>query len=138
MSSRDTGRVSNRDPGHNAINAVSSYPPGTARINAPTTRRWNDVLKGTRSNPQAVKETGALQNARHDGYTQLAVNASDNKGVVKVQLYVDNKLTSTSTTAPFTTTWNARRATRGSHALTCKAYDAAGNVGNSPVVTAYK
>ena len=66
------------------------------------------------------------------------VNATDNVGVVKVELYVDGKLNSTSTSAPFTTKWNARKAASGAHTLQCKAYDAAGNVGTSATVTVYK
>jgi len=55
-----------------------------------------------------------------------------------VDLYVDGALTQSSTTAPFTTTWNASKAARGSHTLVCKARDAAGNVGTSAAVTVYK
>jgi subtilisin family serine protease len=65
----------------------------------------------------------------------VTVSASDDRGVVKVELYVDGKLTATSTSAPFSTKWNARKAAPGAHTLQCKAYDAAGNVGVSAAVT---
>jgi hypothetical protein len=55
-----------------------------------------------------------------------------------VDLYVDGNFTSTSTAAPFTTSWNTSKATRGAHTLVCKACDAAGNVGTSQTVTVYK
>jgi PKD repeat protein len=64
----------------------------------------------------------------------VQVNASDNVGVKKVELYVDGKLTATSTTSPFTTKWNAKKASIGQHTLQVKAYDAAGNVGAASVV----
>lgn len=63
---------------------------------------------------------------------------SDNVGVVKVQLYVDGALYGSSTTAPFTVKWNARKATRGAHLLQSKAFDSANNIGTSPEVTVQK
>ena len=62
-------------------------------------------------------------------------SATDNVQVVKVELYVDGVLTNTSTTAPFTMNWNAKKAKPGTHVLVEKAYDAAGNVGSSAPVT---
>jgi PKD repeat protein len=59
----------------------------------------------------------------------VQVSASDNVGVKKVELFVDGKMTATATTAPFTTKWNASKASKGQHTLQTKVYDAAGNVG---------
>lgn len=70
--------------------------------------------------------------------TSIYVSASDNTAVTKVELYVDGVLTASSTTAPFTTAWNPRKASTGAHTLQCKAYDAAGNTGSSAPVTVYK
>jgi hypothetical protein len=72
------------------------------------------------------------------GNVSVLVTTADDVGVVKVELYVDGSLTGTSTSAPFTTQWNARRAAAGAHTLQCKAYDAAGNVGYSASVTVYR
>jgi hypothetical protein len=57
---------------------------------------------------------------------------------MRVELYVDGNLTTTSTTAPFTTKWNTKKAASGAHVLQAKAYDAAGNAGVSTQVTVYK
>jgi hypothetical protein len=61
------------------------------------------------------------------------VNATDNVGVVKVELYVDGRLEASSTSAPFQTKWNTRpkNVAKGNHTLQVRAYDAAGNVGVS-------
>jgi len=88
--------------------------------------------------PPTIAIVSPEDGAKVSGTVPVIVNASDNKGVVTVQLYVDNKLTSTSTTAPFTIMWNSRKVKRGTHTLFCKAYDAAGNVGTSPTVTVQK
>jgi subtilisin family serine protease len=68
----------------------------------------------------------------------VTVNATDNVAVTRVELYVDNRLIDTSRRAPFATRWNTKAYANGQHQLVCKAYDAAGNVGTSPVVYVYK
>lgn len=73
-----------------------------------------------------------------NGNIQVAVSATDNVKVTKVELWVDGNLTSTSSTAPFTTTWNAKRTFSGTHTLQCRAYDAAGNIGYSQPVSVTK
>jgi hypothetical protein len=66
------------------------------------------------------------------------VTTADNVAVTRVELYVDGVLTATSNAAPFTTKWTTKKAASGAHSLQCKAYDAAGNGGNSTLVTVYK
>ena len=63
--------------------------------------------------------------------------ATDNVGVVRVELLVDGALTATATSAPFTTRWNTRKAPPGAHVLQVKAYDAAGNCRFSSPITVY-
>lgn len=65
----------------------------------------------------------------------VLVSTSDDVGVVRVELYVDGLLTASSSSAPFTTKWNTRKAASGAHSLQCRAYDGAGNVGFSQVIT---
>src|SRR5207244_5101849 len=57
-----------------------------------------------------------------------------NVGVTKVEFYLDNALQSSDTTSPYSWSWNTTTAANGAHALTSKAYDAAGNVGTSTAV----
>ena len=74
------------------------------------------------------------------GTVSIAVDTSSNRGIARVELYVDSQLTSTSTAAPFTTSWNTGRGrvAPGQHSLQCKAYDAAGNVGASASIQVTK
>ena len=58
----------------------------------------------------------------------VLVSATDNVGVVRVELYVDGVLYGSSGTAPFTIKWSTRKVATGAHALQSKAYDAAGNL----------
>lgn len=69
------------------------------------------------------------------GTVALSASASDNVGLAKVELYVDGVLRGTDLYAPYTGSWDTTGAAVGSHSLSCKAYDAAGNVGTSAPVT---
>jgi hypothetical protein len=69
------------------------------------------------------------------GTTAITVSASDNIGASKVELYVDGTLSATDTASPYTFSWNTAAVTNGSHTLSAKAYDAAGNMGTSASIT---
>jgi hypothetical protein len=65
----------------------------------------------------------------------ITASASDNVGVSKVELYDGTTLKATDTTAPYSFAWTISSASNGSHSLTAKAYDAAGNSKVSSAVT---
>src|SRR5439155_732657 len=62
------------------------------------------------------------------------VQAGDNAGVSRVDLYIDGRYYASSASASPVFGWNTRRTARGAHTLQAYAYDAAGNVGASPSV----
>jgi hypothetical protein len=68
----------------------------------------------------------------------IMVSASDNIGVTKAELFVDGAFTAASSTAPFTTKWNAKRVRSGAHTLQVRVHDAAGNTATSQVITVYR
>jgi hypothetical protein len=68
------------------------------------------------------------------GTITLSATASDNVGVTKVEFYVDGVLKGTDTTAAYSMTLDSTLLANGSHTLTAKAYDAAGNVATSSAV----
>jgi hypothetical protein len=76
-----------------------------------------------------------LANATVSGTINVGVTASDNVAVTKVEFYVNGALSSTVTSPPYSFTWNTKSLSNGPCTLTAKAYDAAGNVGQSSVVT---
>lgn len=67
--------------------------------------------------------------------TTVSVNASDNVGVTKVELYRNGTLYATSTVSPYNFLWDTTTVPNGTYTLTAKAYDAAGNVGTSAAVS---
>jgi beta-lactamase superfamily II metal-dependent hydrolase len=74
--------------------------------------------------------TGAVMSAT----STVTASASDDRAVVRVEFYLDGVLQFTDTTASYSWTWDTTTAANGAHALTTKAYDAAGNVGTSAIV----
>jgi len=78
--------------------------------------------------PPTVSITAPAQGATVSGLVPIAAAASDDRGVVaRVDFRVDGTLLLSDAAAPYTTTWDARGASPGPHAITAAAYDAAGN-----------
>lgn len=67
------------------------------------------------------------------GFVTITVSATDNLAVKKVEIYVDDVLQVTDTTAPYTYKWALRKASSGTHTISAKAYDLAGNVGTASI-----
>lgn len=79
--------------------------------------------------------TSPLVGAVMRGITTVNVVAADNAAVSKVELYINGKLFDTKIAAPYSFTWNTTTLANGSYTLSAKAYDAAGNIGQSVPVT---
>lgn len=71
---------------------------------------------------------------------RLTINASasDDVAVVRLELYIDGSLKVSASGATLTMNWNTRRIALGAHTIQSVAYDAAGNLGRSEIVTVYK
>jgi hypothetical protein len=61
------------------------------------------------------------------GNVNVSANAIDNVGVSKVEFYIDGSLASSDTDNPFSYAWDTTTLSNGSHTISAKAYDAAGN-----------
>jgi hypothetical protein len=71
---------------------------------------------------------GSLQ-----GTVTLSAEASDNQNeMTRVEFYAGGTLLGTSTTTPYTLTWDSRRLVNGGYTLVARAYDLSGNTGTSP------
>jgi thermitase len=69
------------------------------------------------------------------GNEKIYVRATDDRQVAEIDLYIDGQLFGRSASATATFTWNTRKVAHGQHTLQAVAYDAAGNMGQSAVVT---
>lgn len=67
-------------------------------------------------------------------FVTIQVNATDNVGVTKVEVYVNNSLLCTDTASPYGCGFTASSRKRVSYSIQAKAFDAAGNVGLSSTV----
>jgi chitinase len=79
--------------------------------------------------------TAPSSGATVSGTTTVTASATDNVGVTSVEFYVDGVLAATDNSAPYSFAWNTTSVADGSHSLSSKAYDAAGNAGTSSAVT---
>jgi hypothetical protein len=111
----------------------SKNSAGTETISGDFAFQTNNTADTT---PPTVSITAPANGATVSGTVTVSANASDNVGVASVQFLVDGVNAGTAlTSAPYTFSWNTTAAANGSHALTAKASDAAGNVATAVGVT---
>ncbi|HVX48413.1 MAG TPA: Ig-like domain-containing protein [Candidatus Saccharimonadales bacterium] len=67
------------------------------------------------------------------GIVTATASASDNVGVTKVEISVDGSLKIADTSAPYNYSFDSKTISNGSHTISAKAYDAAGNSSSSSV-----
>jgi poly(hydroxyalkanoate) depolymerase family esterase len=82
-----------------------------------------------------VALTAPAAGATVTGTITVTVAASDDLGVVRVDLVVDGAVTSSDTTAPYAFAVDTTTLGNGSHTLAAVAVDAAGNAGTSAIAT---
>jgi hypothetical protein len=70
------------------------------------------------------------QSGTVQGIVNITVEAKDDKGVVKVEFYIDGILVAKKDSFPFSYSWDTTGIT-GSHVIEAKAYDSDGNFGTS-------
>src|SRR5205085_3699144 len=85
--------------------------------------------------PPTVSITSPANGATVSGTVSVTASASDNVGVAGVQFQLDGaNLGAEATAAPYQVSWNTSTTTNGSHTLTARARDAAGNAATSTAV----
>jgi thermitase len=86
-----------------------------------------------------VSITSPSDGTRLKGNTvNVAIGSSDNVGVSRVELFVNGSWFASSTSASPTFRWNISKVSKGAHSLQAYAYDAAGNIGASHLITVIK
>ena len=87
------------------------------------------------SSTDTTAPTATASESGTTGTITLSATATDNVGVTKVEFYIDGALVGTSTTSPYSVTYNSANLANGTNSLVAKAYDAAGNIGTSAAVS---
>jgi subtilisin family serine protease len=88
--------------------------------------------------PEGIAPTSAVTSPSNGalvaGNVNVIAEATDNVGVVNIEIYKDNVLVGNSSSSPYTYSWNTTGDTDGPHTFLSKAYDGAGNVGTSTAI----
>jgi thermitase len=85
--------------------------------------------------PPVVAITSPANGSAVSHNVGIAVSATDNVGVTRIAIYLDNLQLCSGTSASYSCNWNPKKASAGSHTITATAWDAAGNAGKaSPVI----
>ena len=95
---------------------------GSASVNVSV---WTATVQD--ASPPSVSIQSPQNGATVSGTTQVSVNATDNVAVTQVTVYIDGIAAYTATASPYTYSWNTKKSSPGSHKITAKAWDAAGN-----------
>jgi len=81
-----------------------------------------------------VSITAPLDGDVVKGTIAVSVMASDNIGVLKVELYLDGSLHATDTSSPYSLSLDTKLLKNGDHTLLAKVYDKAGNASSDNIV----
>jgi len=85
--------------------------------------------------PPTVSITSPLNNTTIFGTISIHIDASDNVGLVKLEIYIDGILTLTDDSPSGEYTWDTTLESDGYHTLLAQAYDEANNIGVSSTIT---
>jgi len=104
---------------------------GSGRVNALRAVQAAINVGSSDTLPPSVAISSPVSGATLSGIVTVQVNATDNVGVARVELYLDGSLAGRSDSSSASFSWDTTADSNGAHTLHAKAYDAAGNVGVS-------
>jgi beta-lactamase superfamily II metal-dependent hydrolase len=119
------------------VSADGQVNQGPNEVNAavlPRSFTLDDAAPAPDTQPPTTAITSPSNGATVSGTIAVTASASDNVGVTSVEFYLDGALQATDTSAPYSWSWNTTTASNAAHALTSKAFDAAGNFATSSAV----
>jgi len=115
---------------------VKAFDPTNNMGSASVTVSVNNAPAQTAdTTPPVVAITSPADGATVSRNISITVSAKDNVGVTRVVIYVDNVQLCSDTSAPYTCSWNTRKASAGLHTITATAWDGAGNPGKASPIT---
>jgi phosphatidylserine/phosphatidylglycerophosphate/cardiolipin synthase-like enzyme len=117
LTSHDNTRLATATFDNVTITAAQAPPPPAPDTQAPTARI-----------------TSPAAGAAVSGTVNVAVDATDNVAVARVEILLNGVVVATDTAAPYQFAWDTRTGANGVYSLQARAVDAAGNVGTSTAV----
>jgi thermitase len=122
----DTTKASN---GSHTLTATAYDAAGNASSSAVTVT----VSNVSDTVAPAVTITAPANGSTIGSRVSISGSATDNVAVTSMEVYVDGVLKGSSNSGSISISWNSRKAAKGTHTITIKAYDGAGNVGQSSI-----
>jgi peptidoglycan/xylan/chitin deacetylase (PgdA/CDA1 family)/archaellum component FlaF (FlaF/FlaG flagellin family) len=104
-----------------------SFGLSIAAVGTLTTDDYSLMDSGGPPTPPTVSLTGPAAGATLSGTVTFTATASSAVGIAQVSFLVDGVVVATSTTSPYTATWNSATVGDGPVTVTAQATDAAGN-----------
>jgi chitinase len=129
LSTQPSATITGLDPDQGYYFAITAF--NNAGVESP----YSAIVTVPELVPPTVTLTSPAHDTRVTGTVSVAASAADNIGVARVEFYVDGVLKSSDTGTPYLFSWDTAALASGSHTLFAKAYDAAGNVGQSESVS---
>lgn len=123
--------------GFHTLQGRACDPAGNFGLSAPV-RVFVQNTVPDKVSPSVQITSPADGSAIVDRKVMVAVRASDNVGVVRVDFLVDGKPYATSSASSPTFSWVTSKLARGTHFIQAVAFDAAGNATRSSAVRLYK
>ncbi|UMR29311.1 S8 family serine peptidase [Massilia sp. MB5] len=111
---------------------------GNGRVNAAAAvaaARSASATVGKDTSAPAVAIASPSASSSVTGAVTVNVNATDNVGVARVDLKVNNTVVASDNSAPYAFSWDSKGVANGMTALVAVAYDAAGNMASSTPVS---
>ena len=115
--------------GSHNLTAKASDAAGNSTTSTAVAFTVNNVTADTTAPTVSASEAGT------SATITLSATASDNVGVTNVEFYVDGVLKGSDASSPYSLSLDSTTLTNGSHSLTAKAFDAAGNSTTSTAVS---
>ena len=91
-----------------------------------TTRTVSLVVTSADQSDPVVSIQGPSDGATVSGTVSIEVDASDDIGIDRVEIYIDDALMGTLTVSPYTYAWDSTAVSDGTHSIRATAYDTSG------------
>ena len=128
IQNQTTATISGLDSAHSYYFAITAYDTSGQESS------YSNIVYVPEQLAPATSITYPANNTTVNGTVSITANSTDNVGVTKVEYYVNGALVATDTATPYVYSWNTSAVAAGSYTLMAKAYDAAGNIGQSSTV----
>lgn len=124
-----TWDVAAETAGFHTVEVLAFDGAGNVSLPASAQVYVEEIVKVVDTVPPAVTILSPSNGFTLTSKTLVRASASDENGVVEMQIFVDGQFERTFTGSSFFWRWNTRKLSRGAHVLKVQATDPAGNVG---------